>query len=128
MNCIKYKEVFLVFYFTIQQIIGEECHCGLRKPQTSSRIVGGKEVNPKYRLLSGNIETKSVEQILIEKVQAPQWSCGTTLINKRYVITAAHCLVHQGVSLDPGTQNLRVVVGEHNTCDGLTNEGGQVKN
>merc|ERR1712212_1147272 len=44
--------------------------------------------------------------------------CGGTIVNKKFVITAAHC--YNSMFTD-----LRVIVGEHNLCDGV-NEGGKV--
>ena len=50
--------------------------------------------------------------------------CGGTIINKRYVLTAMHCLSDARQNKHP-VDKVRVVVGEHNICDGV-NEGGQV--
>ena len=50
--------------------------------------------------------------------------CGGTIINKRYVLTAMHCLFDGNQKKHP-VNSVKVVVGEHNICDGV-NEGGQV--
>ena len=50
--------------------------------------------------------------------------CGGTIINKRYVLTAMHCLFDANQMKHP-VNSVKVVVGEHIICDGV-NEGGQV--
>jgi len=87
------------------------CECA--QVTSTGRIVGGKEVTPKYKL---------PYQVYF---QAGNQMCGGTIINQRYVITAAHCVYSGQTLLQPGTHSLLVVAGEHNICDGA-NEGGQV--
>merc|ERR1711990_1261493 len=88
--------------------------CGCAPVSSTDRIVGGKEVNPKGKL---------PYQVMFFPC-APRGQCGLcggTIVNKKFVITAAHCW-------DSRMTNLRVVVGEHNVfCDGV-NEGGKVIN
>merc|ERR1712032_431486 len=78
----------------------------------SSRIVGGKEVNPKYRLPYQAFVYPSVPGV-------GSFMCGGTIVNKRYVITAAHCTDYQGSTIT----DVKVAIGEHSICDGVTNEG-----
>merc|ERR1711910_165894 len=87
--------------------------CGCAPVSSTDRIVGGKEVNPKGKL---------PYQVMFFPC-APSGQCGLcggTIVNKKFVITAAHCW-------DSRFTNLRVIVGEHSICDGI-NEGGKVIN
>merc|ERR1712110_151424 len=87
--------------------------CGCAPVSSTNRIVGGKEVNPKGKL---------PYQVMFYPC-TPQGLCGLcggTIVNKKFVVTAAHCW-------DSRFTNLRVIVGEHSICDGI-NEGGKVIN
>merc|ERR1712055_150176 len=85
--------------------------CGCAPVSSSNRIVGGKEVNPKGKL---------PYQVFFQGCAGMRGCsiCGGTIVNKRFVLTAAHC--YNSMFTD-----LRVIVGEHNLCDGV-NEGGKV--
>jgi len=88
------------------------CDCA---PVTeSSRIVGGKEVNPKYRLPYQALVYPTVPGV-------GSFLCGGTIVNKKYVITAAHCTDYRGSTIT----DVKVAIGEHSICDGVTNEGGK---
>merc|ERR1712080_567582 len=63
--------------------------CGCAAPASSGRIVGGSEVSPKY---------KYPYQVYF---QANGYMCGGTIINKRYVLTAMHCLYDQSGNEHP---------------------------
>merc|ERR1712088_1002845 len=84
--------------------------CGCAPVSSSDRIVGGNEVNPKYKL---------PYQVLVSPCnkQGHCFMCGGTILNKRYVVTAAHCL-YAGKDLMTlkGGSKFRVMLGEHDHC------------
>merc|ERR1711874_241668 len=85
--------------------------CGCAPVSSSNRIVGGKEVNPKGKL---------PYQVLFQGCAGMRGCsiCGGTIVNKRFVLTAAHCY-------NSIFTTMHVIVGEHNYCDGV-NEGGKL--
>merc|ERR1712172_156709 len=83
--------------------------CNCAPVSSSDRIVGGKEVNPKYKL---------PYQVLVSPCTSKGClMCGGTILNKRYVVTAAHCL-YAGKELMTlkGGATFRVMLGEHDHC------------
>merc|ERR1712037_728111 len=84
--------------------------CNCAPVSSSDRIVGGKEVNPKHKL---------PYQVLVSPCnkQGNCLMCGGTILNKRYVVTAAHCLYggNDLMSLKDGA-TFRVMLGEHDHC------------
>ncbi|CAL1686756.1 unnamed protein product [Lasius platythorax] len=80
----------------------EYCECGKTNIfLPSSRIIGGREVfENEYPWMAGIISVNRSRVI-----------CGASVINDRYVITAAHCIVY-GFNKD----DLKVSVGAHDSC------------
>lgn len=78
-----------------------DCECGKKNVLLSSRIIGGREVvEHEFPWMAGIISVNRSDTI-----------CGASIINDRYVITAAHCILY-GFTKD----DLKVSVGGHNSC------------
>ena len=73
-----------------------DCGCGLAP--AAGRIVGGAEVAPMH--------SRPYQAYLQSCSSSGCAMCGATLLNKRYVLTAMHCVT--------GATNLVVALGEHN--------------
>lgn len=72
-----------------------QCTCGVRN---QNRIVGGQETGiNEFPMMAGLVDL-SIRTI----------KCGGTILTKRHVLTAGHCLYRQNYS------NYAIVVGEHN--------------
>ena len=72
--------------------------CGCGQAPAAGRIVGGGEVSPMH---------SRPYQVYLQSCSSSGCAmCGATLLNKRYVLTAMHCVT--------GATNLVVALGEHN--------------
>merc|ERR1719430_2329175 len=77
-----------------------QCGCGYSNtnPAASGRIVGGHEVNPMH---------SKPYQVYLQSCSSRGCAmCGATLLNKRYAMTAMHCVEE--------ASSLVVALGEHN--------------
>merc|ERR1712200_229338 len=80
------------------------CGCGysITNP-ASGRIVNGKEVSPVHKL---------PYQVRLQICYTRGcFLCGGTLLNKRYVMSAMHCIYNQN---NGWARNIKAVIGEHN--------------
>ncbi|ROT82875.1 putative trypsin-1 [Penaeus vannamei] len=81
-----------------------KCRCGV---SNGDRIIGGTEVSPPFRYpwLVGIYETLNLERPF----------CGGSIINTRYVVTAAHCMFTLENEPIPASK-IRVKVAEHDVA------------
>ena len=90
-----------------------QCGCGYSIVNAAGRIVAGQEVNPMHKL---------PYQVYVQTCFSRGCAmCGGTLINKRYVITAMHC-VKDGSTL---ASRINVALGEHNIVQDIENNAAQ---
>lgn len=76
------------------------CQCG---QANEAKIIGGSEVSPK---------NKYPWMVGLKLKESDNYFCGGTLINNRYVITAAHCLSLDDKPLKAA--DIQVSLGDHN--------------
>jgi len=85
----------------VKRAISSDCGCGRTSLRPQNRIVGGEEATP---------HSIPYQAFILTWKNGDIYLCGGTLLNKRYVLTAMHCLVD-----DQGNLAIRseVTLGEH---------------
>lgn len=105
----------ILFMLSLQRGVSafiQDCGCGLptAKAASGSRIIGGTVVDP-Y-----SIPYQAAVEPCYETYGCQASICGGTLINKRHVITAMHCVV-MGLQKEMATNQSTVRLGAHKYYD-----------
>lgn len=107
------KTLFLLALAFGAVLAANDPNCGTKGPKATARIVGGVNTEPLEFPWQGSLRYYS---------PTAGWyhTCGCSLLNKRWVLTAAHCVNRSNI-VDP--TKYRFVGGEH---DRSINEGTEV--
>merc|ERR1719334_2696404 len=91
----------------VKRAISRDCGCGRTSLRPQDRIVGGQEATA--HSIPYQAYVKSYYRI--SPWVSGVGKCGGTLLNKRYVLTANHCLVDEDTGIQP--TKVEVILGEH---------------
>jgi len=91
----------------VKRAISSDCGCGRTSLRPQDRIVEGKEATAHSIPYQAYVKPYYRFSPWVSGVG----KCGGTLLNKRYVLTANHCLVDQDTGKQP--TKVEVILGEH---------------
>ncbi|XP_047503035.1 trypsin-1-like [Penaeus chinensis] len=102
-SCLKITSDDLCNGASCKCCLESSCECGVAN---DARIIGGEEISPpnKYPWLVGMLHPKTFGDIFF---------CGGSIINKNYVLTAAHCLLGED-NLPLPAKEFQVGIANHN--------------
>jgi len=99
-NILLYLSLFTAPVWT--QFFNNNCRCGQEVIRITPFLIGGQVATPNEFPWAAHVRIKTKQGSVLK--------CGGTLVNDRFVVTAAHCVAERGISLT-------VTLGEHDVTN-----------